>query len=203
MTHLGGGRLLYTSVLLLTAFAMGCGSSSTTFLTPTGLSTQRCAVTLNVSTASITSAGGSGTIRVATGESANGRLSRNLTGLPSMCRQRVRARQSSLFRFNQTGRRRRARSRYRSLTSARRFPRKLRRVHGTYHPPNWLLARPGVTEQSSWRRKTFVRGLSHRLSRGSLLRPTQTAKVAQRSSCESRQMMAESGPPMSRCRAEP
>lgn len=65
MTHLGGVRLLYSSILLLTAFATGCGSSSTTLLTPTGPSTQRCAVTLNVSTSSITSAGGSGTISVA------------------------------------------------------------------------------------------------------------------------------------------
>jgi hypothetical protein len=64
MIDLGGVRLLYSSILVLTAFATGCGSGSTTLLT--GPSTQRCAVTLNVSTSSITSAGGSGTISVAT-----------------------------------------------------------------------------------------------------------------------------------------
>jgi hypothetical protein len=57
-------RLVY--ILLLTAFAVGCGSSSTTVLTPTGVSGQRCAVQLSLSTSRITSAGGSGTISIAT-----------------------------------------------------------------------------------------------------------------------------------------
>src|SRR5688500_3819494 len=63
---MGGARLLYYSILLLAALGTGCGSSSTTLLDPAGSSTQRCGVTLNVSTSSITSAGGSGTISIAT-----------------------------------------------------------------------------------------------------------------------------------------
>ena len=56
-------RILFSA---LTAFATGCGSSSTTLLTPAGPSGQRCAVTLKASTTQITSAGGSGTVTVAT-----------------------------------------------------------------------------------------------------------------------------------------
>ena len=65
MTHLGPVRLFYSAILLLTAFSTGCGSS-TNIVTPTGPSIQRCAVTLSVNTSGITSAGGSGTITVAT-----------------------------------------------------------------------------------------------------------------------------------------
>jgi hypothetical protein len=57
---------MHSSILLLAAAATGCSSSSTTLVTPSGPSTQRCAVTLKVSTSSITSAGGSGTVSVAT-----------------------------------------------------------------------------------------------------------------------------------------
>jgi hypothetical protein len=57
---------MHSSELLLAAAATGCSSSSTTLVTPSGPSTQRCAVTLKVSTSSITSAGGSGTVSVAT-----------------------------------------------------------------------------------------------------------------------------------------
>ncbi len=64
MTHLGGVRLLCSSILVLAALATGCGSGSTSLVT--GPSTQRCGVTLKVSTSSITSAGGSGTISLAT-----------------------------------------------------------------------------------------------------------------------------------------
>ena len=65
MTHPDGVRLLYSSILLLTAFATGCGTSST-LLGPTGSSPERCALTLKVGTSSIASAGGSGTISVTT-----------------------------------------------------------------------------------------------------------------------------------------
>lgn len=67
MNHRGSvqfrGLLLFSA---FTAFASGCGSSSTTLLTPAGPSAQRCAVTLDVKTTQIASAGGSGTISVAT-----------------------------------------------------------------------------------------------------------------------------------------
>src|SRR5688572_1366758 len=66
MTHPGGGRLLYSAIVLLAAFATGCGTSSTTLLGPAGPSPERCAVTLKVGTSSLTSAGGSGTISVTT-----------------------------------------------------------------------------------------------------------------------------------------
>ncbi len=62
----GGLRLVCASIFLLSAFITGCGSSSTTLLTPTSPSLQRCALTLTLSTSSITSAGGSGSISVAT-----------------------------------------------------------------------------------------------------------------------------------------
>src|SRR5688500_314188 len=62
---MGGARLLNCWIFLLAALGTGCSSSSTTLL-PTGSSPQRCGVTLNVSASSITSAGGSGTISIAT-----------------------------------------------------------------------------------------------------------------------------------------
>ncbi len=65
MVYPGGVRLLSCSLLLLIAFATGCGSSSTTLLNPAGPS-GRCAVALNSSASSISSAGASGTIRVST-----------------------------------------------------------------------------------------------------------------------------------------
>src|SRR5688572_16800860 len=66
MVLVGVVRLLCFCVLVVIAFATGCGSSSTTILNPTGLTTERCALTLSVSTSSVTSAGGTGTISVAT-----------------------------------------------------------------------------------------------------------------------------------------
>jgi hypothetical protein len=66
MTNSGGVRFLYSSLLILIAFATACSSSSTTLLSPSDLSAQRCAVTLKVSTSNVTSAGGSGTITVET-----------------------------------------------------------------------------------------------------------------------------------------
>ncbi len=65
MVYPGGVRLPSCSLLLLIGFATACGSSSTTLLNPTGPS-QRCAVAMNASTSSISSAGASGTIRVST-----------------------------------------------------------------------------------------------------------------------------------------
>ena len=59
------GRLLVGFVLLLTAFAAGCGSSSTTVLTPTDLS-GRCAMDLSLSSSQIASAGGTGKVTIAT-----------------------------------------------------------------------------------------------------------------------------------------
>src|SRR6187397_1674989 len=66
MAHSGGVRFLYSSILILIAFATACSSSSTTLLSPSNPSAQRCAVTLKVSTSSVTSAGGSGTISIDT-----------------------------------------------------------------------------------------------------------------------------------------
>ena len=65
MIHPGASRFLNPSILLLIAFATGCGSSSTMLVSPTGPS-ERCAITLNVTTSSITPAGGSGTINILT-----------------------------------------------------------------------------------------------------------------------------------------
>ena len=57
-------RLLFTLAAFLTV-STGCGSSSTTVLSPSPLG-GRCAVALDVSTSSIGSAGGSGTVRIQT-----------------------------------------------------------------------------------------------------------------------------------------
>ena len=68
MAHSGCVRSLYSWIVLLISVALtaGCGSSSTTVLSPSGPSGQRCAVAFKISTSSITSTGGSGTISVTT-----------------------------------------------------------------------------------------------------------------------------------------
>ena len=72
MTHLGGVRPLCLFGFLVTALATGCGSSSTTLLTPA--ETGRCGVTLNVNTSSIAAAGGSGAIGIATSRECEWRI---------------------------------------------------------------------------------------------------------------------------------
>ena len=62
---MGGAKFFYLPIFLLAALTAGCGSSSITVLNPAGPSA-RCGVTLNVSTPSVASGGGSGTISIAT-----------------------------------------------------------------------------------------------------------------------------------------
>jgi hypothetical protein len=60
-----GLRFLCFSTVLLAVFASACGTSASTTLTPTSPSLQRCAVTLDPAAATVTSSGGTGTIKVA------------------------------------------------------------------------------------------------------------------------------------------
>lgn len=60
-----GLRLSVTLAAFLVVASMGCGASSTTLLSPSPLG-NRCGVTLDLSTSSIGSAGGSGTVRIQT-----------------------------------------------------------------------------------------------------------------------------------------
>jgi hypothetical protein len=62
---MGGAKFFFLPIFLLAALSTGCGSSSITQLNPAGPS-GRCGVSLDVSTPSIASAGGSGTITIAT-----------------------------------------------------------------------------------------------------------------------------------------
>src|SRR5688572_26953657 len=58
-------RLISILVIFLCAVSIGCGSSSSTVLSPSPLA-GRCGVTLDVSSATIGAAGGTGTVRIQT-----------------------------------------------------------------------------------------------------------------------------------------
>ena len=58
-------RALVLSLLVVTGAAVGCGSASTTVLSPSALA-GRCGLTLDVSALSVSAAGGAGIVRIQT-----------------------------------------------------------------------------------------------------------------------------------------
>lgn len=66
MRHEDAGPGFFAAATLLAILLSGCGSGSTSLLTPIGPTAQRCAVTLTPSSSTANAAGGTGTLRVVT-----------------------------------------------------------------------------------------------------------------------------------------